>query len=136
MSSVEISGWAGPDRFDAFRLLLLALQTAFPDFPPPPSPPPVFSLAEPRSFKKEMESAGFKQVEVEFVPRELVFASPDDLWGMLTVGAPPVKVLLDQVGEDGVHKLRDALTAVVETEFGSGPIRTINTATVGCGVAP
>lgn len=131
-----ISGWAGPEKFDGFRLFLHALQTAFPDLPPPPSPPPVFSLADPLNFKREMESAGFKEVEVNLVSQELVLESPDELWSMFTVGAPPVKALLDQAGADGESKLREALSVVIETEFGSGPIRTINTATVGCGVSP
>ena len=95
--------WAGPEKFDGFRLFLQALQNAFPDLPAPPSPLPVFSLADPLVFKKEMVSAGFKDVEVEFVPRELVFESLHELRNLFTVGAPPVKVLLDQVGVDGVN---------------------------------
>ena len=133
---VMVSGWAGPDRFEGFRLFLQALKAAFPDLPPPPAPLPVFSLSDPLEFKKEMEYAGFIDVEVEFVSRELVFESLDELWSLLTVGAPPVKVLMDQIGVDGEKKLRDALAIVIESEYGRDPIKTINTATVGCAVTP
>jgi SAM-dependent methyltransferase len=62
---VAVSAWAGPDRFEAFALFLAALNRAFPDLPPPPSPPPVLSLANPSIFAEEMEAVGFVGVEVE-----------------------------------------------------------------------
>ena len=65
-----------------------------------------------------------------------MFESIDELWRLFTAGAPPVKMLLRQVGTEGENKLRDALASVVEVEFDRGPISTLNTATVGCGVAP
>jgi SAM-dependent methyltransferase len=128
-----VSGWAGPDKFEGFGLFLGALQAAFPDMPPPPEPPPVFGLADPADFKAQMEAAGFQRVEVDFVARELELDSFDDLWAMLTSGAPPVKALLDRVGTEGEGRLRDALAGIVEKRFGSGPIQTTNQATVGHG---
>ena len=66
-----VSGWTGPDKFEAFGLFLEAIESAFPDMPPPPQPPAVFSLADPASFKAEMEAAGFGEVEVDLVARDL-----------------------------------------------------------------
>jgi len=128
-----VSAWAGPDKFEGFALFLGAMQAAFPDMPPPSAPPPVFSLADPVVFQAQMQAAGFQQVEVDFVSRELELEEFDDLWSMFTVGAPPVQVLLDRVGADGKSRLRDALAELVEKRFGSGPIRTTNQATVGHG---
>jgi len=128
-----ISGWAGLDKFDAFALLMQGIKKAFPDFPKPASPPPVFSLADPVSFKEEMEAAGFKDVEVVYVPKTLVLDSFESLWTMLTVGAPPVKILFDQVGDDGQEKVYDALAEVIEKLFGSDPISMTNAATIGYG---
>lgn len=130
-----VSGWAGPPEFDAFAVFLQALQTAFPDMPKPSGPPPVFSLADPEIFAAEMEAAGFREVVVDKVTRELVADGFDDLWGMLTVGAPPVKVLFDKVGEEGRGHVREALRELVAERYGDGPIRLSNTATVGSGVA-
>ena len=129
-----VSGWAGPDKFEVFGLFLEAMRTAFPDMPPPPAPPPVFSLADPTVFTAEMEAAGFNDVEVEFVSRDLNLARFEDLWAMVTTGAPPVKVLLDRVGEEGRGRLHDVLGGIVEERFGGGPIRLTNAATVGWGV--
>jgi len=128
-----VSGWAGPDKFEVFRLFMEGIQKAFPDFPKPPSPPPVFSLADPADFKTQMEAGGFREVEVDFVSRELVVDGFNDLWAMLTAGAPPTKMLFDRVGSEGKNRIHDALADIVERRFGSGSISMTNTATVGCG---
>lgn len=131
-----VSAWAGPDKFEAFELFLSALKAAFPDMPPPPVPPPVFSLANPADFKREMEDAGFCDVEVGHVSRDFEIAGFESAWKMFTVGAPPVQMLFDRVGPEGKERVRDALATVIEDRFGNGPIRITNVATVGCGAAP
>ena len=132
---VAVAGWAGPERFESFGLFLAALQAAFPDMPSPPSPPPVFSLSDPDVFKSEMEAAGFRDVKVEFVARELALPDFDGLWRMMTAGAPPVQALLDRVGTPGKERLRESLHALVEKRFPHGAIRLTNAATLGVGVA-
>ena len=128
-----VSGWAGPDKFEVFGIFLEAMRAAFPDMPPPPVPPPVFSLADPADFRAQMEAGGFNDVEVEFVSRDLQVANFDDMWAMLTVGAPPVQVLFDRIGLAGRDRLRDVLGGIVKQRFGSGSIRLTNAATVGRG---
>jgi SAM-dependent methyltransferase len=130
-----VTGWAGPEKFEVMGLFLAAMRAAFPEMPPPAGPPPVFSLADPASFKSQMEAAGFDDVEVDFVSRDLEVADFDAMWEMLTCGAPPVQMLLDRVGPEGKNKLHDALAGIVDKRFGAGPIRLTNVATVGCGVA-
>jgi SAM-dependent methyltransferase len=132
---VMVSAWAGPDKFEGFALFLGAMKMAFPDMPPPPAPPPVFSLSDLGVFKAEMEAAGFQDVEVDYVSRVLELPDFESTWNMFTVGAPPVKMLFDKVGEAGKENVRQALAAIVEERFGGGPIRLTNAATVGCGVA-
>jgi ubiquinone/menaquinone biosynthesis C-methylase UbiE len=128
-----ICAWAGPDKFEAFGLFMQGIQKAFPDFPKPAKPLPVFSLSDPVSFKEQMEAAGFRDVEVEFVAKKMVVDNFETLWTMLTVGAPPVKILFDQVGEDGIVRIHDALVEIIEEQFGDGPISVTNVATVGYG---
>ncbi len=133
---VMVSGWAGPDKFEAFALFLSALKRAVPDMPPPPAPPPVFSLADLGTFKSEMESAGFVGVETDYVTREIEIPGMQDIWRMMTSGAPPVQMLFDRIGESGKGKVEEALAAIVEEKFGSGPIKVSNSATVGVGTVP
>ena len=132
---VAISGWAGPDKFEAFGLFLAALHAAFPDMPAPPSPPPVFSLSDPTEFKAQMEAAGFRDVEVQFVARDMEVPDFATMWGMLTVGAPPVQALFDRIGPSGKERLRDQLREIVDERFAGGPIAMTNVATLGSGCA-
>lgn len=132
---VVVSGWAGPDKFEGFGLFLAALRAAFPDMPPPPSPPPVFSLADPTDFKARMEAAGFRDVAIECVAREQEIAGFEKLWRILTAGAPPVQVLFDRVGASGKVRLRDALRGIVHERFGDGPLTVTNVATLGSGIS-
>ena len=132
---VAISGWAGPDKFEAFGLFLAALHAAFPDLPAPPSPPPVFSLSDPIEFRSQMEAAGFRDVEVQFVARDMEVPDVETMWGMLTVGAPPVQALFDRIGPSGKERLRDQLREIVDERFAGGPIAMTNVATLGSGCA-
>jgi len=131
-----VTGWAGPDRFEAFGLFLTAFQKALPDMPPPPSPPPVFSLADPARFTQEMETAGFRDVEVDFIEREQELDGFDHAWSMMTVGAPPVQVLFDRIGTEGRDRIHDAMEQIVDERYGEGPFRLTNVATLGWGVVP
>jgi len=128
-----VSGWAGPDKFEAFGLFTGAIQKAFPDIPKPDSPPPVFTLADLDSFKSQMEAGGFTYVSVEYIEKELTLNDFDELWGMLTVGAPPVKMLFNKLGSERKSSVHDALTEIVQERFGNGPISMVNNATVGVG---
>jgi SAM-dependent methyltransferase len=130
-----VSGWAGPDKFEGFGLFMGAILKAFPDFPRPATPPPVFSLADPGSFKAEMEAGGFKDVTVEYIDKEGQWNDFDELWTTLTIGAPPIKMLFDQIGDEGKDRVCDALAEIVNERFGNGMIQVNNTATVGVGTA-
>lgn len=129
-----VTGWAGIERFEAFAIFVEGMRAAFPDMPPPPGPPVVLSLADPASFEQTMRAGGFDQAEVSFAERTLEIETFDSFWGMMTVGAPPVKLMFDRIGEAGKNHLRDTLAGIVEERFGSGPIRLKNTATIGVGI--
>jgi len=132
---VAVSGWAGPDEFEAFGLCMTAVRAAFPDMSAPATPPPVLSLADPGRFSDEMEAAGFRDVEVEFVVRELEIDGFEQGWELLTAGAPPVQVLLDRVGPNGQMRIRDEYRRLLDDRFGGGAFTLTNTATVGWGCA-
>jgi SAM-dependent methyltransferase len=132
---VAATGWAGPDRFEAFGLFLASIRAAFPDMPSPPSPPPVFSLADPVQFKAEMEAAGLRDVEVDFVTREQEVADFEDAWSFMTAGAPPIQVLFDQVGPAGKERVHEELRRIIDERFGGGPFTLTNVATLGSGRA-
>jgi SAM-dependent methyltransferase len=129
-----VAGWTGPDQFEGFGLFMAAVKKAFPDFPPPPAPPPVFALADLDRFESEMQAGGFEGVEVGHVSRTIDFEF-DSMWSAMTSGAPPVKAIFARIGDDGQEALRTALHEVVTDRFGDGPIRITNVATLGVGTA-
>jgi len=128
-----VSGWAGPEKFEALGLFMKGIQKAIPELANSSSPLPVFSLSDPVSFKNQMEDAGFKDVRVELVTRTMEIDSFDQLWNMLTVGAPPVKILFDKVGDDGKVRLQNALAEIIEERFGNDTISLSNAATLAYG---
>jgi SAM-dependent methyltransferase len=130
-----VTGWTGPDRFEAFGLFLAALRAGIPDMPPPPSPPAIFSLADPARFKQEMEAAGFRDVVIEFVSRDEEVEGVEHAWDMMSAGAPPVQMLFDQVGPEGQKRVRAALERIVAERYGHGSFTLTNVATLGSGVA-
>lgn len=109
------------------------MKAAFPDMPPPSTPPPVFRLADPTVFRSHLEAAGLRDVEVEFVAHDLEISDFDQTWSMLTAGAPPIQALFDQIGAGGKERIRDELREVVDRRFDSGLIRVTNVATLGSG---
>ncbi|MGD8289982.1 MAG: methyltransferase domain-containing protein [Gemmatimonadota bacterium] len=129
-----VTGWTGPDRFEAFGLFMASVAKGLPDLPSPPSPPPIFSLADPARFKQEMESAGFRDVTIDFVTREQEVEGIDDLWDGLSAGAPPVQALFDRVGAEGQNRIRKALEHIVLERYGDGSFTLTNVATLGSGV--
>ena len=130
---VAVTNWTGPDRSEAFQVLMTPMKAAFPDMPPPPAPPPVFSLSDPEVFRAEMEAAGLTDVKIDAVERGMEVPDVDVAWSMFTTGAPPARALMGQIGEDGSGKLRAALEVHVSERWGDGPIRLKNTALVGTG---
>lgn len=76
-----------------------------------------------------------RHVEVDFVARDLAVPDFDEMWSMLTVGAPPVQALFDRIGSSGQERLREHLHDIVRERFGDGPITTTNVATLGSGTA-
>jgi hypothetical protein len=129
-----VSGWAEPVKVESFVLFVAAIQQAFPDMPLPP-PPPVLSLADPDRFRSEMQAGGFRDVEIDFVARDVTLADFDAVWAMLTVGSPPTRGFFEEIGEAGKRKVQDALAGLVAERFGDGPVTLTNTAIVGTGIA-
>lgn len=131
-----VTGWGGLERLEGHSIFLEGMRTAFPDLPPPAGPPALLSLADPEKFEAEMRAGGFEDVEVSLVERTLEVPDFDEWWRMMTVGAPPVKVMFERIGEAGKGRLRDTLAGILEDRFGAGPIRLNNTATLGVGFVP
>lgn len=130
-----VTTWTMPDQFEALGMFMSSIQQAFPDMPKPDAPPPVLSLADPDKFRSEMESAGFREVEIHQATRQATLDNFDQLWSMLTIGAPPIRKLIEQVGSTGMDRIKLEMAKLSESKFGKGPVTLNNTANVGVGIA-
>lgn len=130
-----VSGWSGPDKFEAFGLFGQAVQKALPDLPQPDQPPPIFSLADVDRFEAEMEAAGFTDVRVDRVDHVFETPSKEAFWDLMSNAAPPAKVLFARIGEDNVQAVKDQLFEMLDARFGGGPVALHAEATIGHGRA-
>ena len=130
---VAVSGWSGPEKFEPFGLFGQAVQRALPNLPKPDAPPPIFSLADTSRFAAELKAAGFTDVRVDCVTHIMEQPSKEAFWDLMRNGAPPGKVLFSRIGEDQARAVRDALFAILDERFGSGPLRLSAEATIGYG---
>jgi len=79
--------------------------------PPPPGAPHPFRFASPGSLSRELESAGFRQVEEE--PRDINCAwpgPPEELWDFFREIAVPFRSILDSLPPDEQQQaIREAI---------------------------
>ena len=129
-----VSAWSFMERFEPRGVFLKAIQKAFPDFPPPPGVPPIFSLADPEVFAAEMRAGGFAEVRITSVTRFLETASPEAYWDSFQGAAPPANAMVKQLGEAGTARLREQIIADLRARFGDGPVRLSAEARIGVGV--
>ena len=104
-----VVAWSTPDRLDWFAAFGAAMKRTFPDHPPPPSPPAVFSLSDPGRLRREMEDAGFVDVRVETVRHPWIVPSLSEEWPTLTTTNPVVPAFLTGLSPGEVERLRVAV---------------------------
>jgi len=54
---------------------------------------------------------------------------------MLTSGAPPLQMLIDQICPEGKEKLFESVHSLIKERYGTGPFTVTNVATLGCAEA-
>lgn len=101
--------WSDPRNLQLMTLVLRSIRKVVPDFEPPAAPPVWARLAGEGGVREALEEAGFRDVEVSTVTRELRIESPETFWANFTSSAPPLAFLFRQLGPE--------LTAAVGREY-------------------
>lgn len=122
-----------PQRVQFVSLFFQALRAAVPNFTPPQSSP-LFSLQNPDDLRREMEEAGFRDVQVETLDHSLEVQSADHLWTTMLSSAPAIVGLLRQFTEEQQTTARRALGDLLRTQFGGGPAKLAVETHVGVGM--
>jgi hypothetical protein len=121
-----------PQRVRIFSLFFQALATAIPSFTPPQNSP-LFSLQDPQDLRKEMEEAGFSDIQVETQEHPFEFQSGDHLWSIMQFSAPATAGLLQQFTSEQQVAARATLGDLLRAEYGEGPARLPVATHVGVG---
>ena len=122
-----------PQRVQMFSLFFEALARAIPSFTPPQNSP-LFCLQDPQDLRREMEEAGFKDVQVETQEHSFEFQSGDHLWNTMQFSAPATAGLLQQFTSEQLVAARRTLGDLLRTQYGDGPIQLPTVTHVGVGV--
>jgi len=107
---------------------LQALRQAIPELTPPQNLP-LFSLQNPSDLKREMEEAGFHDVQVETLEHRMEVLTANQLWMTMQSAAPPIAMLLQQLSEQQQNEVHKALGDQVQA-----PAQLLITSHVGIGV--
>lgn len=108
-----------PPKVEAFAFFFGAMRAAVPGFTPPQDSP-LFSLQDPEKLRREMATAGLKDVRVETLDHGMEFQSATHLWGVLTSAAPPIGELVVNQTEEQRAAVQRALDGMFRQRFGGG----------------
>jgi SAM-dependent methyltransferase len=105
--------WGAPQDNPWVTLALQAVATEFPLPAPDPDAPGMFRLQAPGSVSALFEAAGLEDVAEWDVPVELVTASAEQYWAMISEHASPVAAALQRVDPPARARIRAAAVAAV-----------------------
>lgn len=109
-----------PPKVEVFSFFFGAMRAAVSGFTPPQDSP-LFSLQDPEKLRREMATAGLKDIRVETVNHGMEIQSATYLWDMLTSAAPPIGAVVGNLTEEQRAAVQQALDGMFRQRFGGGP---------------
>jgi SAM-dependent methyltransferase len=131
-----VTAWSTPERFEMFQVFLQAVCETVGEPPRGDSPPPVFSLADPRQFGAEMRAGGLDDVRIHTVRHPFEVESAPAFWEMMSSSAPPAVALLERLGPRQTRDVRENLLGLLARRFGDGRVVFQNEAHIGVACRP
>lgn len=128
-----VTSWGAPERVDVLRVLMRAVRTAIPDYPPPARPPVWLRLADPDRFSESFRRAGFRNVLVESVTRNWRVPSPEWLAQNIAGFSPGLSFIFEALGPERVRRVLDVLVDQLHDEFKDGNVSLRCEALLGLG---
>jgi hypothetical protein len=130
--------YGDPHEIEFLGFLVGAIQAVRPDFTGPPmDPPPLpFQLQDPERLRKELASAGLREIKVETITEATKFQSGEELWDWLVWSNPIVETMLGALSltSDERGAIRQALDRLVRERAGqSGPAILTSPINIGIG---
>lgn len=129
-----VTSWAPIDQSPLMLARVAAQIAADPNTVPPHQN--LMTLENPERFRQEMQEAGFIDVTIEPVFREIEFRSLPDLCDGLTRGSAPFEVLRHKLGEAQWNHSLQVMRDHLARAYTSFPVRLGSTALLGSGKKP
>jgi ubiquinone/menaquinone biosynthesis C-methylase UbiE len=135
---VLMNVYGDPHEIEFLGFLVGAIQAVRPDFTGPPmDPPPLpFQLQDPERLRKQLASAGLREIKVETITEATKFQSGEELWDWLVWSNPIVETVLGALSltSDERGAIRQALDRLVRERAGqSGPAILTSPINIGIG---
>src|SRR5690606_2540723 len=111
-----VSAWAPMDG--PFAVMSEAMRAMLPFLPPPTGNLP---LGDPDSFRREMETAGFRDVRIEETAHPFRNDSTREFWERVEATTAPVVLLRKKVGEEKWSEVSAGVLERMRRELGDGP---------------
>ena len=120
---VLIIAFGDPRKIEFFGFLIGAIQSVRPDFNGPPmDPPPLpFQLQDPQRLRRELATAGLKDVKLMTTTEPLKFHTGKSLWDWLIWSNPIVETVLGSLGltDDERGLIQQTLERMVRERAGT-----------------
>lgn len=129
--SIAVTSWAPLDQSPAMQTMFGALRAIKPDLPQPQRS--IATLENPDTFKREMEEAGFKKVEIRLVTKAFPVITIPEFWESMVKGSAPIQMMKKALGEQWAEKEKLAL-AYLKDALPKIPTELTSDAWLGVGV--
>jgi SAM-dependent methyltransferase len=124
-----VSSWAPLDG--AFALVMDGIRAMLPDLPFGDGKGP---LSDPSEFKRELATAGFRDVAVHTVMHPQTVPSLPEFWGVVQRTTAPVVLLRRKLGEEQWADVSRGVFDRLRGALGEGPVEVSGVARLGVGV--
>lgn len=132
---VLMTVFGSPMQIEFFGFLVGAMKSVVPEFEPPSDPPPLpFQVSDPAVFRRRLEEAGLKDIQIDTITEKLEFKSGKHLWDWLLGSNPIVTMITSSLDKDQSAAVQSALDRMVRERKGSGSVAVLtNPIQIGVG---
>lgn len=129
--SIAVTSWAPLDQSPAMQTMFGALRAIKPDLPQPQRS--IATLEDPDTFRREMQQAGFRNVEIRLVTKAFPVTTIPEFWETMVKGSAPIQMMKKGLGGQWAEKEQLAL-AYLKQALPQIPTELTSDAWLGTGV--
>ena len=105
--SIAVTSWAPIDQSPAMQIMFGALRAIKPELAQPQRS--IATLEDPGTFKREMNAAGFKNMEIRLITKVFPVTTIPAFWETMVKGSAPIQMMKKELGDRWPEKEKIAL---------------------------